>query len=118
MKKIIKTIRTWFVIAYANYHYKKNVRTADKLNRKHHTRFYVALNGNKKSLFILSRKGFRHLKNELSPTSKDSVLKLKEGSYYYTGNAIGADTMPPLEKEARRLAFIKLILEKSHKREG
>lgn len=115
MKKLIRTIRTWLVITYANRQYNRNVRIADRLNSKYHTRFYVALNFNRKSLFVLSRKDFRDIKKELHPTNKDSIQQLKQGAFYYTGNAIGADTMPPLEKEARRLAFIKLITEKSTK---
>lgn len=111
--KIIKTIRTWLVITYANHHYAKKVRIAEKLNKKYRTRFYVAMNGNGKSLFVLSRKGFRNLKKELTPCNKDSVLKLKEGAFYYTGTSIGTDAMSPLEKEARRLAFVKIVLEKA-----
>lgn len=117
MKNMIKQIRTWLVIIYANYQYKRNVRIADRLNQKYHTRYYVALDFNRRSLFVLSRKDFRDIKKELHPSNKDSILKLKEGAYYYTGNAIGTDTMPPLVKESRRLAFIKLILEKSRNRE-
>lgn len=113
MKRIIRKIRIFFVTAFANREYNKAVKKANELANKHFTPFYVAIKFEGKGLYIINRKGFRHIKRQintaaiwqgLGPINKDTMNDLKLGCFYHTN-------LRPREKELRRLAYINYVLD-------
>ena len=113
MKRIIRKIRIFFVTAFANREYNKAVKKADELARRHLTNYYVAIKFEGKGLYIINRKGFRHIKREintdaiwqgLGPINHDTMLELKHGCFYHT-------KLYGREKELRRLAYIEYVLD-------
>lgn len=115
MKKLYKRVAKYFVILYANRIYNNRVKLADKLHSKNRTRYYVALDySNSKNLLVMNRKGFRNLKRIFQIYDPaQGTLKLKEGAFYFTPDAKGNGPLLPVEKEARRLAFVKYMLDRA-----
>lgn len=113
MRKLIRKIRIFFVTAFANREYNKSVKKADELARKHLVPYYVAIKFEGRGLYIINRKGFRHIKRQintaaiwqgLGPINKDTMSDLKLGCFYHTN-------LHPKEKELRRLAYINYVLD-------
>ncbi|MEG1724101.1 MAG: hypothetical protein RR313_01775 [Anaerovoracaceae bacterium] len=112
--ELIKKMRRFFIVAYSNRIYNRNVKKADTLCKKYHARFYVVISPIGKSLKVISRKGFRHIKRNLYKSKyKESIISLKCGAFYYTADASGTNGLGEIEKEARRLAFIKYVIHRS-----
>lgn len=113
MKKIIRKIKVFFVTAFANHEYKKNVAKALELANTHYCPYYVAVKPEGKGLYIINRKAFRHIKRQintaaiwrgLGPINADTMEDLKRGCFYHTN-------IKPREKELRRLAYINYVLD-------
>lgn len=113
MKKFFRKLAGYVVTAYANRLYRKAVRIADKRHQEEKTMIYVIPSlFDPSRLVTCNRKEFRMVKEKLRIRSQ-KVEHLKEGSYYYTPDAIGCNGIKPIDKEARRLAFVRLILRKA-----
>lgn len=113
IKRFFKKPAIWVVTAYGNRIYKKAVKAAEKRHEECGEMIYVS-NGviNGTVLRTYNRKEFRNAKRILKISSKQfNVTALKEACWYHTANRAGADGMTPRNKELRRLAFIKFLLQ-------
>lgn len=109
MKKLFKKLAKYVVAAYANRLYKKAVRLADKRHDQEKTMIYVVSGlAGKSSLACCNRAEFRAVKEKLH--IKDSVPSLKAGSWYHTADAIGRNGLAPIDKEARKRAFVRMVI--------
>lgn len=123
MKKIIQSIRAFFrrmaiyvVTVYANRIYRKAVEAAEERHKKEGETIYVS-NGaiNASSLVTYNRKEFRRAKRILKiyDSKHYNMYALKQASWYHTANRDEKDGMTAKNKELRRLAFIKTLLQQA-----
>ena len=112
MKKLFKRLAKYVVAAYANRLYRKAVKLADSRHAQERTMIYVVsgLAGDT-SLACCNRAEFRAVKEKLH--IKDSVSSLKAGSWYHTADAIGRNSLAPIDKEARKRAFVRMVIERA-----
>lgn len=121
MKKFAKKLAILIVTYYYNRIYKKAVKVADKLHLENGEMYYVVdhfLKG--QTLSIINRKAFRRMKSDAqrwtNPNhemyySKDYNLQIvKDGCWYHTANRSEECGLTNVDKEARRLFFIKVGL--------
>lgn len=100
----------YVVTAYANRLYKKAVKIANERHEAEHTMIYVISSyANPSQLVTYNRRQFRAAKEFLKLRS-EKVANMKAGSWYHTPDAIGRDGLSRKEQEARRLAFVRMIL--------
>lgn len=113
MKKVIKKIASYVVAAYANRLYKKAVKKADERHAQEKTMIYVISSLlDDSQLVCCSRKEFREVKEKLR-LRELKIDGLKAGSWYHTADAIERNGMNPIDKEARRIAFVRMLLSKA-----
>ena len=112
MKKIFRRIAGYFVTIYANKLYKKAVQEADLAHVEKGERIYVVSSRQDVSkLVVLDIDGFRRMKKALK--IKDSLHDLKQGSWYYTADNAEKNPLPEADREARRLAFVRHLLDRA-----
>jgi len=114
MKRFFRKVAAFFVVAYANHLYRDRVRLADKYHKELKWRMYVCIPFDGKTLIVMDRKGFRKAKEFrriYDPTL--STTKLGEGSFYYTADRDENGALSPKEKELRRLAFVRYMLQRA-----
>lgn len=113
MKEFIKKLRGYVVTAYANRLYRKAVKIAEKRHKEEKTMIYVISSYFDEShLVTYNRRQFRSAKEYLRLRSQ-KIESLKAGSWYHTTDAIDRNGMEPADKEARRIAFVRMILERA-----
>ena len=113
IKRFFKRLAAMVVTAYGNRIYKKAVKAAEERHSKEGEMIYVS-NGviNGTVLRTYNRKQFRNAKRILGINSKMlTCTKLKAAAWYHTANRAQQDAMTPRDKELRRLAFIKFLLQ-------
>jgi hypothetical protein len=114
---VIKFFRRMFTIAYANAIYRNKVRKAEKIHGLIRDRVFVALSFDRKQLLVLNRKRYRSIKRYVYKSrldvNKHNMYTLAQGCFYHTADRIERGALDKKDKEARRLAFIKIVLEKS-----
>ena len=110
MRKFFRRLAGYAVTAYANRLYRKAVRIADKRHKEENTMIYVISSFyNPSYLVTYNRKQFRAAK-EFLKLRNEKIESMKAGSWYYTPDAIGRNGITEKDKEARRLAFVRMIL--------
>ena len=113
MKKFFRKLAGYIVTIYANRIYRKAVAEADKLHEARRERFYVASSiEDVRELVIYNRYKFRQMKNRLF-IPKYYISNLKDGAWYYTADRGEQNGLTPVEKEARRLAFVRHVLHRA-----
>ncbi len=113
MKKFFKRLAGYLVTAYANRLYRKAMKIADERHSKEKTMIYVISSYFDESrLVTYNRKQFRATKEYLK-MRRERVTDMKAGSWYHTADAIERNGLSAKEKEARRLAFVRVLLRKA-----
>lgn len=113
MKDIFKRLAGYVVTAYANRLYKKAVAIADERHKAEKTMIYVISSYHDSSkLVTYNRKQFRAAKEFLKLRS-ERVESMKRGSWYHTADAIERNGLDAKSREARRLAFVRMILQRA-----
>ena len=113
MKKLFEKLAGYLVTAYANRLYNKAVKIADDRHTKEKTTIYVISSYfDPSKLVTCNRKQFRLMKERLRLRS-EKVANMRMGSWYHTADAIERNGLPAVDKEARRLAFVRMILKKA-----
>lgn len=115
MKRFIKKLATYVVTAYANHLYKRVVKKAEERHDKEKTMIYVvsALNDVSR-LCLYNRSQFRAMKKACRIYSPlYGVKQMKDGAWYHTGDALNKNRLTAVEQEARRLVFIRHILQRA-----
>jgi hypothetical protein len=112
MKKLFRRLAGYVVTAYANRLYRKAVKIADKRHQDEKTMIYV-ISGyiNPDDLVTCNRDEWRAMKKKAG--IKDHIESLKAGCWYHTTDGIDRNGLPPIDKEARRLAFVRLLLKRA-----
>lgn len=114
MKKFFNKIAKYVVAAYANRLYKKAVKKAEERNAKENTMIYVISSFfDESQLVCCSRKEFREAKEKMRLRHL-KMDGLKAGSWYHTADAIGRNGLNPIDQEARRIAFVRMILKRAN----
>ena len=114
MRKFFKKIASYAVAAYANRLYRKAVQKAEERSAQEKTMIYVISSFfDDSQLVCCSRHEFRTVKEKLRLRHL-KVDGLKAGSWYHTGDAIGRNGISPADKEARRIAFVRMLLRKAN----
>ena len=112
MKKIFRKLAGKIVTIYANRLYTKAVKEADKAHEKLKERIYVVSSwGDISELVVLNRDTFRKMKKTFN--SNDNMASLMEGAWYYTTDRAGKNGLSDLEKDIRRVSFIRHVLSKA-----
>ena len=113
MRKFLNKIARYVVAAYANRLYRKAVKKAEERSAQEKTMIYVISSFfDDSQLVCCSRKEFRECKEKL----RLRYLKiggLKAGSWYHTADAIGRNGINPADMEARRIAFVRMVIDKA-----
>lgn len=110
MKKFFKRLAKYVVAAYAKRMYRKAVSIAEKRHKEEKTMIYVISSFiDPSQLVTCNRKEFREVKNKLG-LPKHPIEKLKAGSWYHTADGIERNGMKAIDKEARRIAFIRMVI--------
>ena len=111
MRKLAGVIVTY----QANRIYLKAVAKAEKRWEKERTRIYVTEDPLKpRRLVTINRSEWRTIKEMMRiRRSSYSIIQLKAGAYYYTGDKSGRDSLSIKEKEVRRLAFVRMNLRRA-----
>lgn len=113
MREFFKRIARYVVAAYANRLYRKAVAKAEERNANERTMIYVISSFfNESQLVCCSRKEFRECKEKLRLRHL-KIDGLKAGSWYHTADAIGRNGINPADKEARRIAFVRMVIERA-----
>lgn len=113
MKKFFRKLAGYFVTAYANRLYNKAVKIADERHENEHTMIYVISSYTDASkLVTYNRKQFRATKEFLKLRS-EKVGNMKQGSWYHTADAIERNGLSAKDREARRLAFVRMLLQRA-----
>lgn len=113
MKKFFRKLAGYIVTVYANRIYRKAVKKADKVHEERGEMIYVASSiEDVRELVIYNRYKFRQMKNRLF-IPKYYISNLKDGAWYHTADRIGRNGLSEKEKEARRLAFVKHVLNRA-----
>lgn len=113
MKKFFRLIAAHIVTMYANRIYRNAVKIADKRHEKEKEMIYVASSlADVRVLTTYNRKEFRRMKNRLF-IPKHHICNLKAGAWYHTADRGCIRGLNDKEKEARRLAFVKHVLERA-----
>lgn len=110
MRKFFKKLAGYVVTAYANRLYNKAVKIAERRHKEENTMIYVISSYYDPSLLVTyNRKQFRAAKEFLKLRS-EKIESMKKGSWYFTSDAIGRNGINGKDMEARRLAFVRMIL--------
>ena len=124
MKKYFRKLAAMVVTYYCNRIYRKAVKNADEQHAKEGEMFYVVdhlIKG--QTLSVINRKMFRKMKmdaqrwtNPLYEVYFDkeyNIQMLKDSGWYHTADRSGQNGLTPKDKEVRRLAFIRMGLQKA-----
>lgn len=112
MKKLLRRLSGYIVTIYANRIYRKAVNEADKAHKKLKERIYVVSSwGDISHLVVLNRGQFRKMKRALN--AKGNISDLIEGAWYFTADRADKGGMSAKDKEVRRLAFVRHLLERA-----
>ena len=113
MRKFFKKIARYVVAAYANRLYRKAVQKAEERHQQEKTMIYVISSFFEDSqLVCCSRQEFRECKERIGRRDL-KIDGLKAGSWYHTTDAIGKNGLSPVDKEARRIAFVRMVLKRA-----
>ena len=113
MRKFFKKIASYVVAAYANRLYRKAVQKAEERHQHEKTMIYIISSFfDESQLVCCSRKEFRECKEKLRLRHL-KIDGLKAGSWYHTTDSIGRNGLNPADKEARRIAFVRMILKRA-----
>lgn len=113
MKKFFKKLAAYVVTIYANRIYRKAVKVADQRHEKEKEMIYVASSlSDVRVLTTYNRKQFREMKNRLF-IPKHHICHLKAGAWYHTADRGCIRGLSEAEKEVRRLAFVKHVLDRA-----
>lgn len=113
IRRFFRKLAIMVVTAYGNRIYRKAVKAAEERHARDKEMIYVS-NGviNGTVLRTYNRSEFRRAKRILHVYNKQySVTALKEAAWYHTANRAEQDGMTPRDRELRRKAFIKLLLQ-------
>lgn len=114
IKAFFRKIAIWVVTAYGNRIYRKAVESADKRHEQDKETIYVS-NGvvNGSVLRTYNRAEFRKAKRLLRmyDSKTFNVAALKAACWYHTADRSGKNGLSAKDKELRRLAFIKMLLQ-------
>lgn len=113
IRRFFRKLAIMVVTAYGNRIYRKAVKAAEERHARDKEMIYVS-NGviNGTVLRTYNRSEFRRAKRILHVYNKQySVTALKEAAWYHTANRAEQDAMTPRDRELRRKAFIKLLLQ-------
>lgn len=114
MKKIFKRLASYVVTAYANRLYKKAVKIADERHENEKTTIYVISSYSDPSVLeTYNRDQFRKVKKHFNLRT-ENMEKVRNGSWYHTADAGERNGLADVDKEARRLAFIRMILDRAN----
>ena len=116
MKKLFRRLAGYVVTMYANHIYRKAVKEAEKVHAERKERIYVASSiSNVNELILYNRYKFRQMKNklEIPQGRKYYIDNLKDGAWYYTADRAEKNGLSEIEKEARRLAFVRHVLHRA-----
>jgi hypothetical protein len=130
MKKLIKKIRLFFVVAFARRQYKMAKKTADEAKKKLGTNHYVVINPfDDNNLQVIDRKAFRWFKRKyVDAAIRTLVRRNTNGNVFYTveakstmedvrnGAFYSTAFTDPIDIEARRQAYINWVVELSEKK--
>lgn len=109
MKRLIRKIARLLAVAYANRQYRKAVRIADGKYREMKQLYYVVISPvDSRRLIVTDRKTFRRIMADAG--MKDSILSVRDGSFYHTADRGGKNALTSAETEARRRAFVNHII--------
>lgn len=124
MKKFFRKMAAAVVTYYYNRIYRKAVEAADKQHAEHKEMFYVVdhlIKG--QMLTVINRRMFRQMKmdaqrwtNPLYEIYFDSgynIQMLKDTGWYHTPNRSEENGLTEKDKEVRRLAFIRMGLQRA-----
>lgn len=113
MKKFFRRIAAFVVTVYANRIYRNAVKVADARHEKEKEMIYVASSlADVRVLTTYNRKQFRLMKNRLF-IPKHYICNLKAGAWYHTADRGCIRGLSDKEKDARRLAFVKHVLDRA-----
>lgn len=113
MKNFFRRLAGYVVTAYANRLYKKAIKIADERHANEKTMIYVISSYHDPSTLVTyNRKQFRAAKEFLKLRS-ERVESMKRGSWYHTADAIERNGLSPKDREARRLAFVRMVLQRA-----
>lgn len=113
MKKLFRKLAGYIVTVYANKLYRKAVSAAEKRHQEEKTMIYVLSSPlDQSKLVTCSKKEFRAIKEKLK-IRHHGVEHLKKGCWYHTTDGIDRNGLPLIDKEARRLAFVRLLLKRA-----
>lgn len=116
IKAFIRRMAIYVVTVYANRIYNKAVVAAEERHKKEGETIYVS-NGaiNASYLVTYNRKEFRRAKRFLKiyDNKHYNVSAFKQASWYYTANRDEKDGMTEKNKDLRRRAFIKSLLQQA-----
>ena len=113
MKKFFRKLAACVVTIYANRIYRKAVKIADQRHEKEKEMIYVASSlSDVRVLTTYNRKQFREMKNRLF-IPKHHICHLKSGAWYHTADRGCIRGLSKMEKEARRLAFVRHVLDRA-----
>lgn len=124
MRKFFKRIAAFLVTAHSNRIYRKAVAMADRLHGQNGGIYYVMANpSGDRRLLVLSRKGYRRIKDRMlnlisrsgRPVNRRDwyMNAVKGGCYYHTADKGGNGALSDRDREIRRLAFVRDMLVRS-----
>lgn len=122
IKRLMRRMATAIVTYYYNRLYRKAVKIADERHKKEKETFYVIdhfIQG--QTLSVINRKGFRLIKHAAQELHRDPIYwtaeygtpMLRKQAWYHTPDGSEKQALSELEKEARRIAFIRSGLRKA-----
>lgn len=113
MKKIFKKLAGLIVTLYANRIYAAVAKQADAAHQKTKERYYVISSmADISKLVIIDRNGFREMKNATGAHTQ-TLANLMKGAWYYTADKLERGGLSASEREVRRLAFARHMLERA-----
>lgn len=127
MKRLIKRIRLFLVVAFARRQYRRAKEAADKAHAETHTHWHVVIDPFGNALKVIDRKMFRDFKRRYQDTAIRTLVRrgarytvktnttmtdVLNGAFYSTAIA------DPIEIEARRRAYIDWVVGLSEKKGG
>lgn len=125
LKAFAKRLASLLVTYYYNRIYRKAVEAADKRHKEEGKMMYVVDHLVKdQTLTVIDRSQFRRMKHEMQKIGFRNKVEnwqmywseqygtgiLKDGAWYHTPDGSGSNGLSAVDKEARRLLFIRVGL--------
>ena len=124
MRKFFRRLAAAVVTYYCDRIYRKAVKAADERHEKEHEMFYVVdhlIKG--QTLTVINRRMFRKMKMdaqrwtnpmyEIYFDKEYNLQMLKDTGWYHTANRAEENALSERDKEIRRLAFIRMGLQRA-----